>query len=172
MTNYLEKARELAVKSHGEQKYGNEPYEFHLQSVVDTLKRFGFDSNNNMDAPLFIAGWLHDSLEDTTLSKYEIEKEFSSEIADLVWRVTDEEGLNRKERKEKTYLKIRESESAIILKLADRIANVESSLKFNKGLLKMYQKEQAGFSENLKQYSKNPKTLEMWKYLEEKLNND
>lgn len=162
----FENARLMALKAHGEQLYGDRPYERHLQEVVEILYRFGFRLENEADFPLLISAWLHDSLEDTDLTKAEIEAEFGAEIADLVWRVTDEDGANRKERKAKTYLKTRKSEQAIILKLADRIANVKSCLQNNQRLLQMYKKEQAHFSESLKPFSQSEKALEMWEHLE------
>lgn len=168
----FEKARQMAVEVHGEQTYGDKPYEHHLQYVVNILNRFEFEIESDEDFPLFISAWLHDSLEDTDLEKFQIENEFGEVVADIVWRVTDEEGANRKERKAKTYVKIKESEKAIILKLADRIANVESCLQTNRGLLQMYLKEQPTFSESLKPFSKSEKGLAMWKHLEEILNNE
>lgn len=161
----IERAKEIAVKFHGEQTYGDKPYEHHLQSVVNILHRFNFDPENSDDFPLFVSAWLHDSLEDTELEKSEIENEFGDEIADIVWRVTDEDGANRKERKAKTYLKLKDSEKAIILKLADRIANVESCLRNNSNLLQMYQKEHPTFFEKLRPYSTSEKANEMWEYL-------
>lgn len=167
MKNELfDKARAIAIKAHGEQLYGEKPYEHHLQMVGEILRRFGFHSENDDHFPLLISAWLHDSLEDTDLTKAEIEAVFGNEVADLVWRVTDEDGANRKERKAKTYLKLRESEQAIILKLADRIANVESSLQNNPGLLRMYAKEQFHFSESLKPFSQSEKSFKMWEHLE------
>jgi len=159
-------AQRLACEAHTDQKYGDLPYEHHLQNVVDVLIRFGFDLHNEDEADILIAAWLHDSLEDTNLSLNKIEAYCGAEVADIVYRVTDEPGKNRKERKEKTYPKIRESEKAIQLKLADRIANVKNCIDNNSSLLKMYQKEHQSFVDNLKPYSKQTNTLQMWNYLE------
>ncbi|MBS1795189.1 MAG: bifunctional (p)ppGpp synthetase/guanosine-3',5'-bis(diphosphate) 3'-pyrophosphohydrolase [Acidobacteria bacterium] len=162
------KARKMAVAAHGGQKYGDQPYEYHLAQVVAVLERFGFAA----DAALVAAAWLHDALEDTALTSDEIEAECGAETAELVWRVTDEDGANRRERKAKTYLKTRESEKAIVLKLADRIANVEAGRAGNQGLLKMYRKEQAVFAESLKPFTTTGAALDMWNHLEELLSND
>jgi (p)ppGpp synthase/HD superfamily hydrolase len=166
---HFEQARELAIAAHGDQKYGEKPYEHHLQAVVDVLIRFGASLNNETTAPLLVAGWLHDSLEDTALTRIEVETRFGSEVAELVWRVTDEPGATRKERKPATYRKTRENQAAIILKLADRIANVEASLASKSGLLRMYQREHAEFKQALKPMSNNDMAEVMWSYLDQLL---
>ena len=85
----------------------------------------------------------------------------------------------RKERHEKTYPKIRKDIRTIVLKLADRIANVEFGE--NPELFYMYKKEHKEFKENLqieistksidlkteeKLKFLNEKLQEMWKYLD------
>lgn len=54
---------------------------------------------------------------------------------------------------------------AIILKLADRIANVENSLKNNAGLLLMYRKEHSSFAEKLLPASPTEAAV-MWVHLD------
>src|SRR5262245_31138361 len=106
-TKLFEQARQLAIAAHGNQTYGDKPYEHHLRAVVDVLKRFGASLEDASTAPLLIAAWLHDSLEDTALSRAEVETNFGAEVTELVWRVTDEPGATRKERKPATYRKTR-----------------------------------------------------------------
>jgi (p)ppGpp synthase/HD superfamily hydrolase len=89
------------------QTYDGKPYTVHLMAVEINLKRFGIDSlNGERDQNLLIGAWLHDTLEDTTVSYDEILNEFGKDIADLVYSVTNESGANRKERSLKTYPKI------------------------------------------------------------------
>ncbi len=52
--------------------------------------------------------------------------------------MTDELGRNRKERKEKTLPKIAALYDAIVVKLADRIANMRNSTKKGHKMSKMY----------------------------------
>lgn len=177
MKNYVEfkekydLASRIAEQAHQNQKYGTDPYRTHLLEVIQVLKRFGFfiteDTFKSDIAVLIIAAWLHDVLEDTILEKHHIEYDFGKEVTDLVWRVTDEPGKNRKEKKQATYPKIKESNWAVILKLADRIANVEAGLRMknngNKNLFEMYQKEYIDFKQNL--FSKSG-PVEMWDRLD------
>ncbi len=163
----LYKARAYAIEKHNGQQYGSFPYQVHLGNVISVLMRFSVFPVSQEHYHLLAGAWLHDVLEDTAVSKEELEKEFGTEIADIVNALSDEPGANRKERKDKMYQKLVKNHDAIIVKLADRIANTEFSLiNGNTGLYKMYQAEQAdlekkvgpfissGLAENLLNYLK------------------
>jgi (p)ppGpp synthase/HD superfamily hydrolase len=141
-----ERAREFARVAHRDQVYGpGSFFELHLARVVATLKRFG-----ETNPTLLAAGWLHDVLEDTPTSIDSVRQGFGEEIADLVSRLTDEREGTRRERQEKTHAKIRGHAGAVRVKLADRIANVESCIEMNSPLLeRMYRKEYSRFREHL-----------------------
>lgn len=158
----LERAIELAITAHQGQTYGKWPYIYHLADVVGVLRRFGIDSE-----VLHAAGWLHDAMEDTNLSLDQIRDACGAEVADIVYRVTDEPGRNRKERKERTYPKLVQSVDAITIKLADRIANVEASKLDNPALLGMYRKEHPEFLAALYPVGDafSSATEEMWAHL-------
>lgn len=128
-------ARMVGVKAHSNQSYDEIfPYEKHLDDVVDVLQRFGFSGK------YIVAGYLHDAIEDDGISYNDINKHFGKEVAEMVYCVTDELGRNRKEKKEKTLPKTASNKDAIILKLADRIANIEHG-----GKIDMYAKEYQEF---------------------------
>ena len=155
-------AREFAIAKHGTQKYGDRPYSYHLALVSQVLSDFGYVA----DEAIAAAGWLHDVLEDTPTTYEMLVSEFGKEVADIVWAVTNEPGGNRVDRFRKTALKIQSNKKALIVKLADRIANTEASLKTNPKLYKMYVKEFALFKELLY----NPQDIElmpMWNRLEQ-----
>lgn len=136
-----EVAREIAYRAHADQKYGTKSYIYHLAQVVDIVRDFGFN-----DEGIVAAAWLHDLLEDQP--KFGDDLHFSGlpqNTVDIVVAVTDESGKNRKERKAKTYSKIRACFGAQVVKLADRIANVRESKENNPELLRMYQKEHSEF---------------------------
>lgn len=138
------RAKYYAELAHAGQIYNEEvPYSVHLGQVVEVLKRFGV-----ADDDIYCAAWLHDSIEDTRVSYNDIKDRFGENVAELVYAVTNERGRNRKERNEKTYPKIYAAgDDAIILKLADRIANVEYGLSDGTGKSDMYRKEFKDFSE-------------------------
>lgn len=134
-------AAEYAAIAHAGQTYGpTAPYTVHLSAVADVATEYGLPEE------IVYAAWLHDTLEDTDTTLYDLHVKFGREIASLVYSVTDEDGKNRKARAEKTYPKILMGGwKAIGLKLADRIANVRAAALGNPGLLKMYLKEYVMF---------------------------
>jgi (p)ppGpp synthase/HD superfamily hydrolase len=162
LTDPVDFARDFAAALHLDQRqyYGDKPYLTHLQSVVRTLIHFNFT-----DRDILAAGYLHDLVEDTGVSPVVIRELFGDAITDLVMAVTDEPGANRKERKAKTYPKIKAGgEKAVALKLADRIANVEHGLLAGDlRMQKMYKKEFEDFNLQLRTVGQ----LEpMWAYLQ------
>lgn len=141
----VDQAREFAIKAHGDQRYGDEPYIVHLDAVANVLVEFGIRDG------VFLAGaFLHDVIEDTGVTRDDLAREFGFVVAGLVWVVTNEPGANRKERAAKTYPKIRRSGAeAVRLKLADRIANTHHSIVRGTRHLEMYRKEFPAFHEAL-----------------------
>lgn len=145
--------------------YGKHPYSKHLDDVVNVVERFADEIGSEAIVnQLKIAALTHDSIEDTNVTKRDIEREFGSKIADLVDSVSNEPGRNRKEKHAKTYPKILGGgRRSMALKLADRIANVENCIASNHGLFGMYHKEHQGFVSKLKQ---NNGLDNMWACLE------
>jgi (p)ppGpp synthase/HD superfamily hydrolase len=78
MTADEERARAFAIAAHGNQRYGEQPYEVHLAAVRQVLFDFGHGGE------LAIAAWLHDTVEDTDVTVEQIELEFGSAVAALV----------------------------------------------------------------------------------------
>lgn len=142
--NLLEQARKFAEDRHvGQTISDGKPYIVHLDKVVANLRKFGYGSDTN----LLIAGYLHDIVEDTGTTLEEIKALFGDDVMALVHGVTDEPGINRKERKAKTYPKIKGNDRITVLKLCDRIANVEYPSQDKEKYLSMYRKEQKSFEE-------------------------
>lgn len=134
-------ARRFAEERHAAQRYGEHPYSVHLAAVRAVLEDFGHGG------ALGVAAWLHDAVEDTGTTREEIAERFGAEVAALVWAVTGV-GQSRKNRNASAYEKIRRTPGAAILKLADRIANVEAS-RSRLDKLRMYQQEAADFERAL-----------------------
>lgn len=157
----VEKAKEFAIAKHANQKYGEHPYSYHLAQVSQVLSKFGYAG----DEAIAAAGWLHDVLEDTPTTYSILVSEFGKETADIVWAVTSEPGGNRVDRFRKAALKIQSNKKALIVKLADRIANTEASLQSNPKLYKMYIKEFPLFKQLL--YNRQDvELMPMWNRLE------
>lgn len=113
-------AKDFAVRKHGAQRYDEHPYEHHLSQVVNILQSWTDDPD------LLAAAWLHDTLEDTDTTYEELLARFGKRAADLVWAVTAE-GETRSDKMSAIYRKIAKNPEAAIVKLADRVANVEAA---------------------------------------------
>ncbi len=130
------KAAAFAVIAHGDQLYGERPYSYHLQAVAAVLIDAGI-----MNPDLLAAAWLHDVIEDTPVTHEQLTEAFGPVIADLAWECTGV-GKNRTERNASIYRKI--TDRSALVKVADRIANVETSTRDSKHR-SMYRKERAAF---------------------------
>lgn len=148
-------AKFYASIKHANQVYSlGLPYTHHLEKVEEVLIRFGITDDALLDA-----AWLHDIIEDTGTKPKEITELFGKRVCELVFAVTNEKADNRKLRAALTYPKIRHTEGAVCLKLADRIANVEHGGK----LVSMYKQEYEDFRRSL--YTKG-EYEEMWTHLD------
>ncbi len=156
----VSEARDFALRAHGNQFYGSEPYSVHLDAVAGVLREFGHDS-----AQALVGAYLHDVLEDTDASVRDIEEQFGADALSIVAFCTDDLGANRRERKAATYSRMRRVldedvrlhgvlpawlRDAVHVKVADRIANLRACLtSANTSLLVMYRREARDFREAL-----------------------
>lgn len=132
----------FARLAHAKQRYGDEPYGVHLESVVRVLTEEGV-----VDEEVLAAGWLHDVLEDTPVLLEELVALAGQRVASIVDAVTDGKGTNRRERKLRPYELAPRTPGAILVKLADRIANVEGTADTRR--LRMYREEHVEFRRRL-----------------------
>lgn len=131
--HFLTETRKLAIKLHGQQKYGNLPYVFHLDDVAKLAIEYHLKD-------CVQAAFLHDLIEDCGVSREQIEEYTNKEIADMVWAVSGF-GKNRKERKEDIIKKLYEYPKAINLKMLDRLANMRHAKENNNPIFNMYLEE-------------------------------
>lgn len=141
--------RQFAIDAHGDQMYGNQPYAAHLNAVAEVLLDFGF-SDDTWQA----AAWLHDVVEDTDTTQAHVHIAFGWEVAALVHAVTGE-GANRREKQASIIAKLHINKSACILKLADRIANLEAAIMEQNasGKMAMYYKELPAFEKVVRKHT-------------------
>lgn len=80
------KAKRFAAEKHIKQRYGDKPYVYHLQQVVDNVK---LRMNGNPLLSTYVAAaWLHDTIEDTGVTYEDLEKEFGVAVAYAVLQLT------------------------------------------------------------------------------------
>lgn len=137
MNERILKARQFAIERHGNQKYGDLPYIYHLDMVYQIVL------DAKLDEDYQIAAYLHDVLEDTATTKEELELLFGKRVTQLVNSVTGV-GETRKEKKQSMLIKLKDFPDGIALKMADRYANMKESLQIPK-LFKMYESELADY---------------------------
>lgn len=125
-------AEVLAARYHGSQEYGNQPYTEHLTDVVNKTiwlleeNCLDFVINNPEECFKYVqVAFLHDSLEDTDLTEDSLREEgFGEDVIHSVKLVTKEEGYSYEE-----YLqRIQNDRMALVVKLADTIANLSFSM--------------------------------------------
>ena len=152
MSKLIEFAKDLALLHHGEQDHGCLKIGEHLEDVA---KHVSYHAKKNRVINLYhdimvAAAWLHDVVEDTSVTANDLEKilheaEFDFDdvfyLTQAVRAVTDEPGRGRKERHINTYWKIRENPRAMLIKLCDRRHNHERSIKHGEIYAAMYAKE-------------------------------
>ena len=124
----LKHAYEFAAAAHdGQKRSSGEDYFIHPCAVVEILADYGFDSSS------LIAAFLHDVLEDTSVTPEQLAAEFGGEILELVEGVTKLDKLQFTNREEaqaenfrKFFMAVAKDLRVIIIKLADRLHNMRS----------------------------------------------
>ncbi len=119
---------EFAAKAHeGQKRSSGEPYSIHPLAVANILMDLG------MDVDTISAGLLHDTIEDTGVTKEELMERFGDEVANMVDGVTKLSRLSYKSKEEqqaeslrKMFLAMAKDIRVIIIKLADRLHNLRT----------------------------------------------
>jgi guanosine-3',5'-bis(diphosphate) 3'-pyrophosphohydrolase len=122
------RAFETGAQAHeGQTRKTGEPYILHPVAVASIL------ANMRMDYSSVAAAILHDTIEDTPLTKEDIQSRFSEEIADLVDGVTKLDKMKFRTRHEadaesfrKLMLAMSRDLRVIFIKLADRLHNMRT----------------------------------------------
>jgi (p)ppGpp synthase/HD superfamily hydrolase len=116
-----------AQKHAGQRRKGHaaEPYINHLIEVAELAA----ESNEIVDTNLIMAAFLHDTLEDTSVTAEELRERFGEDVTSLVLEMTDDKRLPKERRKELQIENApRKSVRAQTLKLADKISNLRAIL--------------------------------------------
>ncbi|MGZ8227258.1 MAG: RelA/SpoT family protein [Methylococcaceae bacterium] len=122
------RAYEFGASAHsGQFRKSGEAYICHPISVAISLAEMRMDANGIM------AAILHDVIEDTSISKKDLAREFSNEVAELVDGVTKLSKIDSKSHAEaqaenvrKMFLAMGKDLRVIMVKLADRLHNMQT----------------------------------------------
>ncbi|MFA0924272.1 RelA/SpoT family protein [Xanthomonas fragariae] len=124
----LRRAWEVGATAHaGQTRKSGEPYITHPVAVACVLAELGLDMES------LIAAILHDTIEDTPLTREELASEFGEAVAELVDGVTKLDKLKFRDRQEaaaesfrKMLLAMSRDLRVIMIKLADRLHNMRT----------------------------------------------
>ena len=124
----VKKAYNYADNLHsGQMRQSGEPYISHPLNVAYILAEM------HADRDTICAGLLHDTLEDTNITKEDISHDFNQNVANLVDGVTKLSKMNFSSKQDQNYANTRkiitgitEDVRIIIIKLADRLHNMRT----------------------------------------------
>jgi GTP diphosphokinase / guanosine-3',5'-bis(diphosphate) 3'-diphosphatase len=129
-TGLILKALRFSAEKHNDQRRKDaksSPYINHPIQVAEILWRVG----DVRDVTLLLASILHDTIEDTATTPEEIRVEFGEDVLALVLEVTDDKSLPKKVRKQlQVEHAPHKTRNAKLLKLADKISNVQDIITF------------------------------------------
>ena len=129
----LSNAVDIAFEAHKNQKRASgEPYITHPLAVANLLISWGMDINS------IVSGVLHDTVEDTDVTLERIEEDFGKDVANLVNGLTKVAQVRAgmqdlssyteatKNNLSKLLIAVAQDVRVIIIKLADRLHNLET----------------------------------------------
>lgn len=123
---YSHSASLKAFHWHAGQMYGTHNYTYHLEQVASMLRRMAADKpigESEVDTLVSIA-WLHDILEDTAVTREELEQSSNEEIIVAVECLTKRKG----ERYLDYIARVKSNDYARLTKIADSNCNLTQSI--------------------------------------------
>lgn len=159
MSKILQKATEIMILAHGDQKRKTDgsPYIIHTIMVALKLSQAGFSDE------IVAAGLTHDVLEDTDFPEEKLKQELGNETWQIVKDLSEDKSLEWEDRKIKYIQTIKNSSlGAKAVSICDKIHNLENLIdthqalgskiwnKFNRGKEKKmwFEKEMLEMFEN------------------------
>lgn len=156
-SSLLNEMKSCAAGVHADvnQKYGEHEYSYHIFSVADEAMRlisilYPELQDKDLFTVIIFGALFHDSIEDARLSYNDVHKialsftpePYATAATEIVYALTNEKGRTRAERaNDKYYDGIRNTRFAVLVKLADRIANMKYSRTSKSSMYQKYIQE-------------------------------
>lgn len=122
------KALSFAAQKHKDQRRKGIDAAPYINHPID-LVRLLWEQAGVRDDVVIVAALLHDTVEDTDTTFEDIEREFGSEVRNVVAEVTDDKSLPKEVRKQQQIDHAPHlSDRARLVKLADKISNLRDML--------------------------------------------
>lgn len=141
LNKLVNSALEFAKSAHnGQTRIDGTPYINHPINVAEFVSHF--KTSKEMDT-LLCSAYLHDTIEDTSVTYYDIFNKFGPSVANIVLELTTDEDMKNELGKTK-YLEIKMKNMtswALVLKLCDRLSNVSDLEKCDESFRNKYIKE-------------------------------
>lgn len=148
----IQKARNFAIACHKNvnQLYDGLPYHTHLKDVVDYVDKFKYLIPETDYVLAICAAWCHDILEDGNITYNDLANALNTDIADIVFLLTNHRGKTRSERANADYyLGIKENELTNYCKICDRLANMSHGVLYTGKMIQKYKEELPHFKTNI-----------------------
>lgn len=133
MSTKVELAKALAAHYHGNQKYGDKPYMYHLEQVVTNVKLLTDGAED-----LLCIAYLHDILEDTDIDQDVVTELFGETISWSLTCISKEHT-----RSYDAYIRrVVSNHNALLVKYCDTLANLSASIEDgDQGRISKYTKQ-------------------------------
>ena len=149
MIDTIYDSAEIAARAHHGQmrKDGVTPYIVHPGRVATLVAMMTHDYptlDGVMAKHMIAAAWLHDVIEDTTTTEGELYREVDAAIIDLVVGLTNDKSIKapRPDRKKMERERLEKASQAVrLIKLADRLDNVQDLEHLSDDFAKLYARE-------------------------------
>lgn len=144
----VDKAKAYGIKCHADTNhlYDDKPYSYHLEMVFRVATYFQDLIPAYVKWDVLASCWVHDCIEDCRQTYNDVRRATNGRVAEIAYALTNEKGKTRKERANGRYYQgIRDTEFATFVKLCDRIANTQHSMKTGSHMLDVYRNENGEF---------------------------
>lgn len=129
----IQKVKLFATKAHDSagQRYGDKPYSHHLAMVANCTSQYVHLLSVDDQTLAMKGAWVHDLLEDLgfSYSYNDVTNLLGADVAEISFLLQTPKGRNRAERHcDAYYQELSTSIVAVLVKIADRMANLEASV--------------------------------------------